>query len=38
MITGAAAIMAAVFVAFAGAPIATIQPTRHGLTVVVALM
>jgi RND superfamily putative drug exporter len=37
VITGAAAIMAAVFVAFAGAPIATISQLGTGLTVAVVL-
>jgi putative drug exporter of the RND superfamily len=37
VITGAAAIMAAVFVAFAGAPIATVSQLGTGLTVAVVL-
>ena len=37
MITGAAAIMMAVFIAFAGAPIATVSQLGVGLTVAVLL-
>ena len=37
MITGAAAIMLAVFVVFAGAPIATVSQLGIGLTVAVVL-
>ena len=37
MITGAAAIMMAVFIAFAGAPIATVSQLGIGLTVAVLL-
>ena len=37
MITGAAAIMLAVFVAFAGAPIATVSQLGTGLAVAVVL-
>ena len=37
VITGAAAIMAAVFVSFATAPIATVSPMGVGLTVAIVL-